>query len=61
MKAYYDGQYYWADDLADHGGSRYKVFTQSKSGLNWFRDADMFGNFIEGKHKGAIEMRLMIR
>ena len=42
---------WWAEDLAGHGGSAFKVFTESKKGLQWFRDADKYGDFIIGKHK----------
>jgi RHS repeat-associated protein len=44
---------WWAEDLAGHGGSSFKVFRESGKGLKWFRDADRFGDFIVGKHKGA--------
>ncbi|MEM6817137.1 MAG: hypothetical protein AAF600_22550 [Bacteroidota bacterium] len=30
-----------------------KVFKEGKKGLEWFRDADEFGNFILNKHKGS--------
>lgn len=63
MTAHYDGKYYWLDDLAGHGtnaASRYKVFTKSGKYLDWFADADMYGNFIIGKHKGPIGLRLKI-
>ena len=47
---------WWAEDLAGHGGSSFKVFTETKAGLQWFRDADKFGDFISGKHKGSTGM-----
>ncbi len=43
---------WWSIDNASHGGSHFKVFFESKKGLKWFRDADEFGDFILGKHKG---------
>jgi len=43
---------WWTIDKAGHGGSKFKVFTESKQGLNWFKDADEFGDFIINKHKG---------
>lgn len=44
---------WWAADNAGHGGSAFKVFKESGKGLEWYRDADQFGDFIVGKHKGA--------
>jgi len=43
---------WWSRDRAGHGGSVWKVFTEESGGLRWIEDADEFGNFIEGKHKG---------
>ena len=43
---------WWAVDNAGHGGSAFKVFQETGSGLQWFRDADQFGDFIVGKYKG---------
>ncbi|WP_344787352.1 RHS repeat-associated core domain-containing protein, partial [Postechiella marina] len=45
---------WWAIDRAGHGGSKFKVFKESKKGLEWFKDADGFGDFIINKHKGGI-------
>ena len=57
MTAQYDGTYYWLDDMAGHGGSQYKVFTKSGNYLYWYRDADRYGNFIYGKHKGETRIQ----
>jgi hypothetical protein len=35
-----------------HGGSKWKVFEETSEGLKWRADADQFGDFILGKHKG---------
>jgi hypothetical protein len=43
---------WWAADNAGHGGSAFKVFQETGSGLQWYRDADQFGDFIVGKYKG---------
>lgn len=43
---------WWAADNAGHGGSAFKVFQETGSGLKWYRDADQFGDFIVGKYKG---------
>ena len=45
---------WWAVDNAEHGGSKFKVFKESSKGLEWYRDADQFGDFIINKHKGPI-------
>jgi RHS repeat-associated protein len=44
---------WWAVDKAGHGGSKFKVFKETKKGLEWYRDADEFGDFILDKHKGS--------
>jgi RHS repeat-associated protein len=46
---------WWSKDFAGHGGSSFKVFTEGAGNqLDWFRDADKYGDFIspEAKHKG---------
>jgi hypothetical protein len=45
---------WWSKDTAGHGESAFKVFKENKKGLQWHRDADQFGDFITGKHKGPI-------
>ncbi|QOW59970.1 DUF6531 domain-containing protein [Treponema pedis] len=47
---------WWSIDTAKHGGSAFKVFKEGKGGvLEWYRDADKYGDFINPnkKHKGA--------
>lgn len=44
---------WWAMDKAGHGGSKFKVFKEGRGGLEWFKDADEFGDFISNKHKGS--------
>ena len=58
--AYYDGKYYWAVDYAGHGNSAYKVFKEINGCLHWVADADSYGNFISGKHKGSIGLIVKI-
>jgi len=58
--AQYDGKYYWLKDTAEHGGSYYKVYERHNKYLYWFRDADMYGNFIYGKHKSDIGTKVYI-
>jgi RHS repeat-associated protein len=52
---------WWSKDTAGHGisgdsgGSAFKIFKEGKGGnLEWYRDADKFGDFIDPnkKHKG---------
>jgi hypothetical protein len=43
---------WWAVDNAEHGGSAFKVFKETGKGLEWIADADKYGDFIVGKHKG---------
>lgn len=43
---------WWSKDVYSHGGSVWKVFRESNRGLEWVADADKFGDFIRGKHKG---------
>ena len=44
--------FWWAVDNAGHGGSKFKVFMETHKGLEWIKDADMYGDFIMNKHKG---------
>uniref|UniRef100_UPI0021DB7B02 hypothetical protein n=1 Tax=Pseudomonas sp. RIT-PI-AD TaxID=3035294 RepID=UPI0021DB7B02 len=43
---------WWSADQTGHGGSAWKVFTEERGSLTWKADANEFGDFIEGKHKG---------
>jgi hypothetical protein len=45
---------WWSKDTAGHGGSVWKVFKETPKGLEWVADADRYGDFIVGKHKGEI-------
>jgi hypothetical protein len=47
---------WWSADNAAHGGSAFKVYEETGQGLQWFKDADQFGDFISGKHKGPTGM-----
>ena len=48
--------------MKDTGGhaSSYKVFELSEKTLNWHADADINGNFIIGKHKGPIGLKIKL-
>ena len=43
---------WWTPDTAGHGGSAFKVYEQTKKGLQWIYDADQYGDYIVGKWKG---------
>ena len=45
---------WWSKDITGHAGSKWKVFKETDKGLKWIADADEYGNFIVGKHKGDI-------
>lgn len=63
LTAHFVGKYYWLDDLAGHGtnGSfSFKVFRKTGKYLEWYADADLYGNFITGKHKGPTGLRLRL-
>jgi hypothetical protein len=44
---------WWSKDNAGHGGSVWKVFDEVPKSLEWKADADRYGDFITGKHKGT--------
>jgi len=45
---------WWTKDLAGHGGSSFKVYKQVGNRLVHVQDADKFGDYIIGKHKGPV-------
>jgi hypothetical protein len=57
---------WWSQDNAKHGGkwkqdgkvihdgSAWKVYKYGHDGLRWYKDADKYGQFIEGKHKSEV-------
>lgn len=49
---------WWSTDKLGHGGSKFKVFKETNKGLEWYKDADEYGNFILNKHKGETGMFL---
>jgi RHS repeat-associated protein len=44
---------WWTRDVKGHGGSAFKVYRETSSGLEWIKDADEFGDYISGKWKGS--------
>lgn len=45
---------WWTPDLAGHGDSAFKVYSEGARGLAWFRDADEYGTYLDDKWKGGI-------
>ena len=45
---------WWSKDTDGHGGSVWKVFKEGSKGLTWYKDADIYGDFIEAKYKGDV-------
>ena len=45
---------WWSRDTAGHGGSVWKVFREESGGLRHIEDADQYGDYIKGKHKGPV-------
>ncbi|MBW9214981.1 HINT domain-containing protein [Mumia sp. zg.B53] len=45
---------WWSRDTAGHGGSTWKVYTESSRRLIWRADANQYGDFIIGKHKSDV-------
>jgi hypothetical protein len=45
---------WWSKDTAGHGNPPpvWKVFDETPRSLDWKADADRYGDFIVGKHKG---------
>ena len=53
---------WWSRDTAGHGGSAWKVYREVPGGkLNWFRDADAQGNFINPNLKWKSPVGTTIR
>ncbi|MDQ0931467.1 RHS repeat-associated core domain-containing protein [Streptomyces turgidiscabies] len=44
---------WWTADVTGHGGSAFKVYEETKKGLEWIKDADRFGTYMENKWKGG--------
>ncbi|MEU6291379.1 DUF6531 domain-containing protein [Streptomyces sp. NPDC046988] len=44
---------WWTADVAGHAKVAFKVFRETKKGLEWIADADRYGTYIVGKWKGG--------
>ncbi|MDD4890782.1 MAG: hypothetical protein PHU85_12735, partial [Phycisphaerae bacterium] len=40
---------WWTRDIAGHGGSAWKIYKETAKGLEWLRDADIYGTFMVNK------------
>jgi RHS repeat-associated protein len=43
---------WWTVDVTGHGQSAFKVYRETKKGLEWIADADRYGTYMLGKWKG---------
>ncbi|OEJ21642.1 hypothetical protein AS594_39690 [Streptomyces agglomeratus] len=43
---------WWTQDVTGHGGSAFKVYRETKKGLEWIADADRYGTYMTNKWKG---------
>ncbi|QJS14625.1 hypothetical protein HKX69_27410 [Streptomyces argyrophyllae] len=44
---------WWTQDVTGHGESAFKVYRETRKGLEWISDADKYGNYMPDKWKGA--------
>ncbi|MFI6341114.1 DUF6531 domain-containing protein [Streptomyces sp. NPDC050535] len=44
---------WWTPDVTGHGGSAFKVYQETKKGLEWITDADKYGKYMPDKWKGG--------
>lgn len=47
--------------MAGHGDSQWKIFTETRTGLEWHADADKNGTYIQGKHKGGTGLKVSFK
>lgn len=52
-----DTELWWSRDTENHGGSGWKVMKQYGDQLIHQEDADMYGDYMTGKHKGPTGKR----
>jgi hypothetical protein len=59
---------WWSRDNANHGGAAqdlspavWKVFKEMQGKLVWIADADRYGDFIVGKHKGPVGLVISMK
>ncbi|MEU9380862.1 DUF6531 domain-containing protein [Streptomyces sp. NPDC048279] len=43
---------WWTADVTGHGSSAFKVYKETKKGLEWIADADRYGTYMADKWKG---------
>lgn len=56
-----DTQPWWSRDTESHGGSNWKVMRQLGDQLVHQKDADMYGDYMDGKHKGPTGGKLNLK
>ncbi|TCT92828.1 RHS repeat-associated protein [Pseudomonas sp. LP_4_YM] len=56
-----DTQLWWSRDTESHGGSNWKVMRQLGDQLIHQKDADIYGDYMEGKHKGPTGEKLNLK
>ena len=52
--ALHDKETWVSKDITVHGGSCWKIFKETGSGLEWIGDLDEYGQLIQNKHKGSV-------
>ena len=45
---------WWAKDTVGHGESAFRAFQETPKGLQSFKNANKYSDFITGKHKSDI-------
>ncbi|MCX2683927.1 hypothetical protein OO306_00005, partial [Pseudomonas sp. DCB_AW] len=52
---------WWSRDTENHGGSEWKVMRQLGDQLIHQEDADIYGDYMKGKHKGATGEKMSLK
>ncbi|WP_207793420.1 polymorphic toxin-type HINT domain-containing protein [Nocardioides acrostichi] len=52
---------WWSRDTAGHGGSSWKVYRETSKGLEWYRDADKYGDYIDPALKHKSDAGMIVR
>lgn len=56
-----DTELWWSRDTENHGGSGWKVMKQYGDQLIHQEDADMYGDYMTGKHKGPTGKKMNLK
>ena len=49
------------EDLAGHGGSKFKVYKEVGNRLERMADADEYGRYLRDKHKGPVGQYILLK